>query len=170
VRKYWHSCSWGIVGGHAIDAKFGRMLWKRWRKIESGLVSMENSSLMVISNFVGGRCGWVIIPLMALRDVVWMFNARATKAWDCGSYIPRPPFFKSSCDIRRECSGRLSKFNSLERKLEIMSLIADVRGPLYRVKGVDMSRVTVLRLWSVSVRSRWGIFWTVHDWNNRSRV
>jgi len=154
VRKYWHSCSCGIVGGHAIDAKFGSILWKRWRNIESGLVSMENSSLMVMSNFVGGRCGWVIIPRMALRDVVWMFIARSAKAWDCGSYIPRPPCFKSSCDIRREYSGRLSKFNSVEKKLEMMSLIADVRGPLYRVKGVLVSRVVVLRLWSASVRSR----------------
>ena len=68
--------------------------------------------------------------------------------------MPRPPFFKSSCDIRREYSGRLSKFNSLDRKLEIMSLIADVRGPLYRVKGVDVSRVTMSRLWIASVRSR----------------
>ena len=68
--------------------------------------------------------------------------------------MPRPPFFKSSCDIRREYSGRLSKFNSLDRKLEMMSLIADVRGPLYRVKGVDVSRVTMSRLWSASVRSR----------------
>ena len=71
---------------------------------------------------------------MALRDVVWMFNvnARSTNALDCGSYMPRPrpPFFKSSCDIRREYSGRLSKFNSLDKKLEMMSLIADVRGPL----------------------------------------
>ena len=65
---------------------------------------------------------------------------------DCGSYIPRPPFFKSSCDIRREYSGRLSKFNnSLDKKLEMMSLIADVRGPLYRVNGV-LSRVTMSRL------------------------
>ncbi len=120
-------------------------------------MSMENSSLMVMSNFVGGRCGWVIIPRMALRDVVWMFIARSTntnRAWECGSYIPRPPCFKSSCDIRREYSGRLSKFNSVERKLEMMSLIADVRGPLYRVKGVLVSRVVVLRLWSASVRSR----------------
>jgi len=130
VRKYWHSWSCGIVGGHAIDAKLGSMLWKRWRNVESGLVSMEKSSLMVMSNFVGGRCGWVLIPRMALRDVVWMFNARSTNALDCGSYIPRPPFFKSSCDIRREYSGRLSKFNSLAKKLEMMSLIADVRGPL----------------------------------------
>ena len=68
--------------------------------------------------------------------------------------MPRPPFFKSRCDIRREYSGRLSKFNSLDRKLEIMSLIADVRGPLNRVKGVDVSRVTMSRLWSASVRSR----------------
>jgi hypothetical protein len=68
--------------------------------------------------------------------------------------MPRSTFFKSSCDIRREYSGKLSKFNSLDRKLEIMSLIADVRGPLYRVKGVDVSRVTMSRLWSASVRSR----------------
>ncbi len=68
--------------------------------------------------------------------------------------MPRPPFFKSSCDIRRECSGRLSKFNSLDRKLEMMLLIADVRGPLYRVKGVFVSRVIMLRLWIASVRSR----------------
>ena len=68
--------------------------------------------------------------------------------------MPRPPFFKSSCDIRREYSGRLSKFNSVEKNLEMMSLIADVRGPLYRVKGVDVSRVTMSRLWSASVRSR----------------
>ena len=136
MRKYWHSWSCGIVGGHAIDAKFGSILWKRWRNIEAGLVSIEKSSLMVMSNFVGGRCGWVIIPRMALQDVVWMFIARSAKAWDCGSYMPRPPFFKSSCDIRREYSGRLSKFNSLDKKLEMMSLIADVRGPLYRVNGI----------------------------------
>jgi hypothetical protein len=154
VRKYWHSWSCGIVSGHAIDAKFGSILWKRWRNIESGLVSIEKSSLMVISNFVGGRCGWVIIPRMALRDVVWMFIARSAKAWDCGSYMPRPLFFKSSCDIRREYSGRFSKFNSVDKKLEMMSLIADVRGPLYRVKGVVGSRVTMLRLWGASVRSR----------------
>ena len=97
MRKYWHSWSCGIVGGHAIDAKLGSMLWKRLRNVESGLVSMENkSSLMVMSNFVGGRCGWVLIPWMALRDVVWMFNAKSTNALDCGSYMPRPPFFKSS--------------------------------------------------------------------------
>lgn len=117
-------------------------------------MSMEKSSLIVISNFVGGRCGWVLMPRMALRDVVWMFNARSTNALDCGSYIPRPPFFKSSCDIRREYSGRLSKFKSLDKKLEMMSLIADVRGPLYLVKGVFVSRVIMLRLWSASVRSR----------------
>ena len=154
VRKYWHSCSCGIVGGHAIDAKFGSILWNRWRNIESGLVSMENSSLMVMSNFVGGRCGWVIIPRMALRDVVWMFIARSTRAWECGSYIPRPPCFKSSCEIRLEYSGRVSKFRSFDKKLEMMSLIADVRGPLYCVKGVFVSRVIMLRLWIASVRSR----------------
>jgi hypothetical protein len=44
-------------------------------------VSMEKSSLMVMSNFIGGRCGWVIIPRMALRDVVvWMFNAKSANA------------------------------------------------------------------------------------------
>ena len=59
MRKYWHSWSCGIVGGHAIDAKLGSILWKRWRNTESGLVLMEKSSLMVMSNFVGGRCGWV---------------------------------------------------------------------------------------------------------------
>jgi len=96
VRKYWHSWSCGIVGGHAIDAKLGSMLWKRWRNVESGLVSMEKSSLMVMSNFVGGRCGWVLIPRMALRDVVWMFNARSTNALDCGSYIPRPVLVRIS--------------------------------------------------------------------------
>ena len=102
MRKYWHSCSCGIVGGHAIDAKFGSILWNRWRNMESGLVSREKSALMVISNFFGGRCGWVIIPQMALQDVVWMFIARSEKAWDCGSYMSRPPCFKASCDIRRE--------------------------------------------------------------------
>ena len=36
------------------------MLWKRWRNVESGFVSMEKSSLMIMSNFVGGRCEmWV---------------------------------------------------------------------------------------------------------------
>jgi hypothetical protein len=51
-------------------------------------VSMEKSLLMVMSNFVGGRCGWVLMPQirMALRDVVWMFNARSANALDCGSY------------------------------------------------------------------------------------
>jgi hypothetical protein len=57
-------------------------------------VSMEKSLLMVMSNFVGGRCGWVLMPWIALRDVVWMFNARSANALDCGSYILRPPFFK----------------------------------------------------------------------------
>ena len=94
------------------------------------------------------------MPWMALRDVVWMFIARSAKAWDCGSYIPRPPCFKSSCDIRREYSGRVSKFRSFDKNLEMMSLIADVRGPLYLVKGVFVSRVIMLRLWSASVRSR----------------
>ena len=45
-------------------------------------MSMEKSSLMVMSNFVGGRCGWVIILRMALRDVVWMFNAKSANALD----------------------------------------------------------------------------------------
>jgi len=63
------------------------MLWKRLRNVESGLVSMEKSSLMVMSNFVSGRCGWVLIPWMALRDVVWMFNARSTNALDCGWHV-----------------------------------------------------------------------------------
>ena len=102
VRKYCQSCSCGIVDGHAIAAKFGSILWKRWRNIESGLVSREKSSLMVISSFFGGRCGWVTMPRMALRDVVRMLIARSVKARDCGSYISRPPCFKSSCDIRRE--------------------------------------------------------------------
>jgi hypothetical protein len=76
----------GIVGGHAIAAKFGSILWNHWRNIESGLVSIEKSSLMVVSTFFGGRCGWVIIPrMMALvRDVVWMLIARSIKARDCG--------------------------------------------------------------------------------------
>ena len=66
-------------------------------------MSRENSSLMIISNFFGGRCGWVtIVPRMALQDVVWMLIARSVKARDCGSYMSRPPCFKSSCDIRRE--------------------------------------------------------------------
>ena len=154
MRKYWHSCSCGIVGGHAIAAKLGSILWNRWRNIESGLVSMEKSSLMVMSSFFGGRCGWVTIPRMALRDVVRMLIARSGKAWDCGSYNPRPPCFKSSCDIRRECWGRCLKFSSVAIKLEIILLMADVSGPLYRVKGVLVSRVSVLRLWSASVRSR----------------
>ena len=41
----------------------------------------------------GYICGWVTIPRMALRDV------RSVKARDCGSYVSRPPCFKSSCDI-----------------------------------------------------------------------
>ena len=45
-------------------------------------------------------------------------------------------------------------FSSVAIKLEIMLLMAEVSGPLYRVKGVLMSSVLVLRLWSASVRSR----------------
>ena len=134
VRKYWHSCSCGIVGGHAIDAKFGSILWNRWRNIESGLVSMENSSLMVMSNFVGGRCGCMVIPRMALRDVVWMFIARSTRALGMWIIHSETPMFQIKCDIRWEYSGRVSKFRSFDKKLEMMSLIADVRGPLYHGK------------------------------------
>ena len=66
----------------------------------------------------------------------------------------RDPHFSNQVVIFVGSVRRLSKFNSLDRKLEMMSLIADVRGPLYRVKGVDVSRVTMSRLWSASVRSR----------------
>jgi len=45
-------------------------------------------------------------------------------------------------------------FSNVARKLEMIPLMADVSGPLYRVKGVLMSRVLVLRLWSASVSSR----------------
>ena len=40
-------------------------------------------------------------------------------------------------------------FNNFVIKLEIMLLMAEVSGPLYRVKGVLLSRMLVLRLWSV---------------------
>lgn len=46
-----------------------------------------------------------------LRDVVWMLRARSVSA-DCGSYIPRPPFFRSICDIRQENCRRLGKLSS----------------------------------------------------------
>ena len=149
MRKYWHNCSCGIVGGHAIAAKFGSiLLWNRWRNIEPRrLVSIEKSSLMVVSNFFGGRCGWVTIPRMALRDVVWMLIARSVKARDCGSYMPIPPFFKSSCDIRRDVEvGFLYSVSNDNIKLEVILLMAGLSGPLYQVKGVLMSRVLVLRL------------------------
>jgi hypothetical protein len=61
-------------------------------------VSIERSSLIVESSFFGGsssRCGCVMTLRKALQDVVWMLIARSVNAWDCGSYIPRPPFFKS---------------------------------------------------------------------------
>ena len=88
--------------------------------MESGLASIEKSSLMVISYFFGGRCVCVIIPRMALWDLVWMLIARSVNARDCGSYMPRPPFFKLSCDIRRKCCGRFSKFSNVAIKLEVI--------------------------------------------------
>jgi len=45
-------------------------------------------------------------------------------------------------------------FSNVAIKLEIILLMADVSGPLYRVKGVLVSRVSILRLWSASVSSR----------------
>ena len=45
-------------------------------------------------------------------------------------------------------------FSSVAIKLEIMLLMAEISGPLHRVKGVLVSRVLVLRLWSASARSR----------------
>ena len=62
-------------------------------------MSMEKSSLMVMSNFVGGRCGWVLMPRMALRDVVWMFNARsATMLWIV-DHTYRDPHFSNQVVI-----------------------------------------------------------------------
>ena len=52
IYWYWHNCSCGIVGGHAIAAKFGSILWNRWRNIESGLVSIEKSSLWLYCSFL----------------------------------------------------------------------------------------------------------------------
>ena len=47
----------------------------------------------------------------------------------------RDPHVSDQVVIRREYSGRVSKFRSFDKKLEMMSLIADVRGPLlYRGK------------------------------------
>ena len=50
-------------------------------------------SLIVRSSVLGGKCGCVIIPWMALQDVVWMLIARSGSALVCGSYIPKPPCF-----------------------------------------------------------------------------
>ena len=140
VRKYWHNCSCGIVGGQAIAAKFGSILWNRWRNIESGLVSIEKSSLMVVSSFFGGRCGCVIIPWMALRDIVWMLIARSTKARDrdCGSYYRDPQFSNQVVRFVGNVvvGGRLSIFSNVAIKLEVTLLMAEVSGPLYQVKGV----------------------------------
>ena len=53
-------------------------------------------------------------------DGIVGFSLDVVNARDCGSYMPRPPLFKLSCDIRRKCCGRFSKFSNVAIKLEVI--------------------------------------------------
>ncbi len=101
-RKYWESSVRGIVGGQAIDAKFGIRLWNLLRMVDSGLSDESYRSARVVWDNLGGRSRWVRIPVVAFRRVLVKLRTKSGIARALVSRHPRPPLEMSSCAMRSE--------------------------------------------------------------------